>query len=269
MGDETQLTGGPSQPSVPVGNAQDLLADIFGTGPTEPTKPAAPQRAAVDDILSLFGNSTQTATAPTTAASSLAGMGDSLFSQAPPPAAAAPPPKQELPGYTAYDKNELKVTLTPQVSPARPGVVNIMARFQVSGSTPASNVHFQAAVPKTQQLQMLPMSSQIVAPGSIETQQIRVIAPAGVSRRSSSITQCSILIVSLTEPDTTSDSCFLFAGRADNTRSSRLFWVSRGVDWGWSLIESTCSNSIHTSCTNKEMTHSESSNFRSSGGALT
>jgi hypothetical protein len=42
----------------------------------------------------------------------------------------------------------LKVTLTPQTSAARPGVVNILARFQVSGTNPAIALNFQAAVPK-------------------------------------------------------------------------------------------------------------------------
>jgi AP-1 complex subunit gamma-1 len=42
----------------------------------------------------------------------------------------------------------LKITLTPQTSAARPGLVNILARFQVSGANPANGVNFQAAVPK-------------------------------------------------------------------------------------------------------------------------
>lgn len=78
-----------------------------------------------------------------------------------------------------------------------------MARFNVWGTNTATGVHFQAAVPKvcselkvngdvsvrlivflgaqSQQLQMLPMSNTDVRPGAIETQQMRVIAPPGVS----------------------------------------------------------------------------------------
>ena len=53
-----------------------------------------------------------------------------------------------LTAYPAYDKNELRISLTPQTSAQKPGVVNILARFQVTGSTPATGINFQAAVPK-------------------------------------------------------------------------------------------------------------------------
>lgn len=74
-----------------------------------------------------------------------------LETQAPPvpaPQPTQPPAAPRLTSYTAYTKNELKITLTPQTSAARPGVVNIMARFQVTGSNVASGLNFQAAVPK-------------------------------------------------------------------------------------------------------------------------
>ena len=60
------------------------------------------------------------------------------------------PPRQT--SYTAYEKNELKITLTPQVSAAKPGVINILARFQVTGDITANGVTFQAAVPKVKTL---------------------------------------------------------------------------------------------------------------------
>jgi len=44
-------------------------------------------------------------------------------------------------------------------------------------------LNFQAAVPKSQQLQMLPMSSPDVNPGATETQQMRVVAPVGSNIR--------------------------------------------------------------------------------------
>jgi AP-1 complex subunit gamma-1 len=73
----------------------------------------------------------------------------------------------------------------------------ILARFQVAGNTACTGLNFQAAVPKvtsfiyllflaysvvaqSQQLQMLPMSNPDVNPGAVETQQMRVVAPAGV-----------------------------------------------------------------------------------------
>ena len=40
------------------------------------------------------------------------------------------------------------ISLTPQRSAAQPGVVEILARFQVKGSVAATNLNFQVAVPK-------------------------------------------------------------------------------------------------------------------------
>ncbi|KAJ3826493.1 adaptin N terminal region-domain-containing protein [Lentinula raphanica] len=195
---------------------QDLLADIFGssgststpgpsTGATSPAQKS--QQSTIDDILGLFGNtpSTTAATTATPPASFMAASSPpppsmasnplSAFSipssqspapapPAPVPAAApTPPAAPRLTSYTAYEKNSLKITLTPQTSAAKPGVVMILARFQVSGGTPATGLTFQAAVPKSQQLQMLPMSNPDVGPGSVETQQMRVIAPVGSAVR--------------------------------------------------------------------------------------
>jgi len=191
----------------------DLLAEIFGgssstsaapdaSGSTSPAAPKS-QKSTIDDILGLFGNTSAPATtsSPSPAPSGGSGLDilAGLSSTSPPPAqpasnpmstfslpqsqspAPAQPAPSRLQSYTAYEKNDLKITLTPQTSAAKPGVVMILARFQVSGSAPVTGIVFQAAVPKTQQLQMLPMSNPNVNPGSTETQQMRVIAPVGVS----------------------------------------------------------------------------------------
>ncbi|KAJ3982008.1 adaptin N terminal region-domain-containing protein [Lentinula detonsa] len=194
---------------------QDLLADIFGSsgtpsasisGPSaSPASPQKSQQSTIDDILGLFGNTPSTT--PATAAGPPPGF-MSTSSPPPPmttdplsafsistsqspapaptptaPAAPAPLAASRLMSYSAYEKNSLKITLTPQTSPAKPGVVMILARFQVSGGTPATGLSFQAAVPKSQQLQMLPMSNPDINPGSVETQQMRVIAPVGSAVR--------------------------------------------------------------------------------------
>lgn len=65
----------------------------------------------------------------------------------PPPAPAATPP-----GYSAYDKNELRIILNPQTSPTRPGLVRIIASFQATGANPVTGLNFQAAVPKVSYL---------------------------------------------------------------------------------------------------------------------
>ncbi|KAG5647833.1 clathrin associated protein complex large subunit [Asterophora parasitica] len=173
-------------------NNQDLLAEIFGSSSDTPTASSSTPtpRTTVDDILGLFGSTTSPPNAstppiPNHNTPSLFSLPQSQSqSQSPPPApvpVAAPQPK--LTAYTAYEKNELKVTLTPQTSAAKPGVVVILARFQVSGGNAATGLNFQAAVPKSQQLQMLPMSNPTINPGAIETQQMRVVAPVGSNVR--------------------------------------------------------------------------------------
>lgn len=122
--------------------------------------PPLTQKNAIDDILGLFNttsitpNPPSSATSPPPSYASSTPTTHSAFSlpqsqspapvTSPHPAAAAP----RLTSYTAYDKNELKITLTPQTSPTKPGVVMILARFQVSGSSPVTGLNFQAAVPK-------------------------------------------------------------------------------------------------------------------------
>ena len=72
----------------------------------------------------------------------------SLPQSQPPPQQQQQQQQQRLTAYTAYEKNELKVTLTPQTSPNRPGIVNVLARFQVTGQNAAAGLSFQVAVPK-------------------------------------------------------------------------------------------------------------------------
>ncbi|KAF8817550.1 Adaptor protein complex AP-1 gamma subunit [Phlegmacium glaucopus] len=200
LGDEvvspTPVNG---QPTATVQSNQDLLAEIFG--PSTPTSsapttaaspPTQPQRSKVDDILTLFGTSGNLPSAPahlhpSAAPPSYSSPPSSLFTSTPAQAQSPPTPavaaQPRLTSYTAYDKNDVKITLTPQTSAARPGVVMILARFQVHGSQAATGLNFQAAVPKSQQLQMLPMSNPVVNPGAVETQQMRVVAPAGSNVR--------------------------------------------------------------------------------------
>lgn len=157
-------------------NTQDLLADIFGSSSSESSaaaasaQPAAPAKSSVNDILGLF-DSTPSVTSPTSPPTSnytspiatanplFAALGDIAPQPQPqqqpqavtpqPAAQSTRPPAQS---YIAYEGHELKVNLTPAVSPARPGVVNILARFQVTGGNAASNVNFQAAVPRVRSL---------------------------------------------------------------------------------------------------------------------
>ncbi|WWC70337.1 uncharacterized protein I206_104287 [Kwoniella pini CBS 10737] len=191
----SSATSGPS--------TQDLLADIFGTGggsdlgglgsPTSHANGGGQQKSAAADIMSLFDSTPSAPTnvsSPVTSpiqSSSASGSG-SLFDLVTPSSQqpAAPPsqqPKSQLQSYSAYEKNGLKITLTPKVSPTQPGVIQILARFQNSNGENVSGVNFQVAVPKTQQLQMQAMSSSDISAGSTETQQMRINVPAGAAIR--------------------------------------------------------------------------------------
>lgn len=170
--DEVYTSPAPNE-AAPKSRNDDLLDldDIFGssdvaspvqTAPSPTGPPAAAPRSAISDIMDLFDTSSSSSPAPGSTSSPYAGSPipqASPYASTPPqvqspPIQQQPQPQQAQPqqprltSYNAYDKNELKVSLTPQTSAARPGMVNIMARFQVSGSTPAVGVNFQAAVPK-------------------------------------------------------------------------------------------------------------------------
>ncbi|KAH9970452.1 Adaptor protein complex AP-1 gamma subunit [Russula compacta] len=183
----------PSDPvvAVPGGHKtnEDLLAEIFGgstatSTTSSPTPASQPQKTTADDILSLFGSPAPSAPPPQATPTDAPSLFDLTFTPSVTPA--APPPKPaapKLPSYTAYSKNDLLISLTPQRSTTQPGVLDILARFQVKGSTAATGLNFQVAVPKTQQLQMQPMSHPDVNPGTTETQQMRITAPAGANVR--------------------------------------------------------------------------------------
>jgi len=161
IGDDNTVTP-PSSGAVAGPSTHDLLADIFGSSSSEPTPSSSgpvPQRSAANDIMSLFDSSPATTTSPPPASAPASSASGSLFDMvspsatSPPPAAApapTPAPKapaqQQLQSYPAYEKNGLKITLTPKTSPAQAGVVQILARFTSTQSV--ENVNFQVAVPK-------------------------------------------------------------------------------------------------------------------------
>lgn len=149
----------PSDPvvAVPGGHKtnEDLLAEIFGASPatsgTTPTPASQPQKTTAADILGLFDSPAPSAppqAPPNAAASSLFDLIPMETTAAPPPPRPATAAAPSLPSYTAYNKNDLLISLTPQRSATQPGLVEILARFQVKGSVAATGLNFQVAVPK-------------------------------------------------------------------------------------------------------------------------
>ncbi|QRW03390.1 adaptin (adaptor HA1/AP1 adaptin gamma subunit) [Ceratobasidium sp. AG-Ba] len=192
MGDEPAAAPGAS--SAPAQPTTDLLADLFGGGgdggaaSAAPAAAPAPQKNSIQDILGLFDAAPAPAPVPATNGSNpLGGLFDAASVPATASPAPAPVPAQRptaptaapnRPTFVAYEKNGLRITLVPQVLAARPGMIQIQARFEALAG-PVSGVSFQVAVPRTQQLQMLPMSSADVQPGTVETQNLKILAPPG------------------------------------------------------------------------------------------
>lgn len=157
-------------------NNADLLADILGGGSGEqaqsPVNGQAKQQSNMDSIMDLFGSqpSVTQSSGPTQPDSSndiLGGFGKSQVAQ----------PQQQA--HTAYNKNDLLLAFTVQRSAQ---AVQVTAKFRNTSSLETlSSVNLQAAVPKTQKLQLQAISSSELAGGQEATQQMRITSVQGVS----------------------------------------------------------------------------------------
>lgn len=158
----------------------DLLADILG-GPSTTSPPpqtTSPAPSNVNSILDLFNNPgtpspqppVQSSQAPSAALDLLGGVSS-------PPASVSTPAGP--PAHTAYHKNDLQITFQLQRTAA---AVQILARFRNTGSFGhLGGVALQAAVPKSQKLQLQPITQSELDGGQEATQQMRVLGLNGVS----------------------------------------------------------------------------------------
>lgn len=184
MGD-TGPTPAPSN-GASTSNA-DLLADILGGGTTSPAPQSnsatpAPQNN-MSAIMDLFGSTpaAQATPPPQAAAPQSAGfdiLGGLGTSSSPAPQAAAAAAVAPA-GFPCYNNNGLVVTIATQRNAE--GIVQALARFRNASGGPLSNVGLQAAVPKSQKLQLNNISSSELAPGTEATQAMRVQGAKGVS----------------------------------------------------------------------------------------
>ncbi|EED20006.1 AP-1 adaptor complex subunit gamma, putative [Talaromyces stipitatus ATCC 10500] len=184
------LIGGSDVPSVssPTGangvsaNTADLLADILGggSGTSSPAPPAATSNTAA--IMDLFGSNgtppparPQTQSPLPTSASQdlLGGLGGLAISTPPPPTAAA------AGGHTAFNKNDLLLTLQVQRNASGSGA-QVLVRFRnQSDFTRITNVGLQAAVPKSQRLQLSAITKADLGGGEEGTQVMKIAAVSG------------------------------------------------------------------------------------------
>ncbi|KAK5656159.1 hypothetical protein OQA88_4919 [Cercophora sp. LCS_1] len=174
---------GPPAPSPANGsqNNADLLADILGGAASPPAASAPPGQSNVASIMDLFSQGPATTPSPAPVVAAAPASSVDLFSTttSPPPQAAAPP--QTPLGHPCYDTNGLNVTI--QIQRNAEGTIQAVARFRNTGpGSSLSNVGLQAAVPKSQKLQLLSISSTELGPGAEATQIMRVAGCKGPLR---------------------------------------------------------------------------------------
>lgn len=162
-------------------NTASLLGDILGDGglstpsPQPASKPAASvNTSAIMDLFGPNGNIPSPVPAQSAVSSGsmdlLAGLGG-----------AAPAPSPPAPAvHTAYNKDGL--TLTFQIQRNGGGDAQIQARFRNNSNFDSfSNVGLQAAVPKSQRLQLSAINKPDLNAGEEGTQILKVAALNGVS----------------------------------------------------------------------------------------
>jgi AP-1 complex subunit gamma-1 len=160
-------------------NNTDLLADILG-GPSTSSPPPQttppPAKSNVGSIMDLFDTPSNSTPQPpmqrpsSTTADLFSGMSS-------PPAQTSTPPASGPPVHPAYNKNYLHITFQLQ---RNANAVQILARFRNTGALDhLGNVSLQAAVPKSQKLQLQPISQGELDGGQEATQQMRVTAING------------------------------------------------------------------------------------------
>ncbi|KAF2502574.1 Adaptor protein complex AP-1 gamma subunit [Lophium mytilinum] len=179
------LMGGsdmPSELNAPTNGSQnnaDLLADILGgsslSSPGGQTT-SQPPKSNVSSIMDLFDTPSTTTPQPTMQQPPSSNV-DLFSSMSTPPPQASPPPVSGPPAHPAYNKNDLQITFQLQRNAT---AVQVLARFRNTGAFDhLGGVSLQAAVPKSQKLQLQPISQAELDGGQEATQQMRVTAVNG------------------------------------------------------------------------------------------
>ncbi|KAK7419991.1 clathrin associated protein complex large subunit [Neonectria punicea] len=163
--------------NVPSTTNTDLLADILGgtTSPGPSSSSPPPPQSNVSSIMDLFGSGPESSTASPGPPSSNLDLMSSVSASTPQPQTPQAPA-----GIPCYDANDLNLTF--QIQRNAEGMIQAIAKFRNNGSATLSNVGLQAAVPKSQKLQLLSISSSDLMPGAEATQTMRVSGCKGPLR---------------------------------------------------------------------------------------
>jgi AP-1 complex subunit gamma-1 len=168
-------------------NTADLLADILGgsgsvsSPPPQSTSPPPLQQSNTASIMGLFGSNGPSSPPPQQPPTASSASADLFYSLSPTPQAqAASPPVPAGPlAHTAYNKNSLVLTL--QVQRSAQGA-QVLARFRnTSNFDSLTAVGLQAAVPKSQKLQLNAINKADLQGGEEGTQAMRIVGVSGVS----------------------------------------------------------------------------------------
>ncbi|KAH7070526.1 adaptin N terminal region-domain-containing protein [Paraphoma chrysanthemicola] len=163
--------------------SQDLLADILGGGGSSASSPP-PQNSTptpqsnVANIMDLFNSGPSASPAPAQSrpapqAASMDLLGGSGSSSQP----TAPAPASGPAAHPVYNKNDLQIAFQMKRDA---NAIQLLARFRNTGSlSQLSSVNLQAAVPKSQKLQLQPISTTELDAGQEATQQMRVTSVNG------------------------------------------------------------------------------------------
>lgn len=162
-------------------NNASLLEDILGGGHSISSAPAQPSRSNADSIMDLFSSTPATSNGYTSQPSQQSStQSASLFDglSSPPPQTATQTSSASV-AHEAYNRNEIMLTMQVQRSA---GVAQVLARFRnMSNFDRFSGVGLQAAVPKSQKLQLNAVSKAELDGGDEATQQMKITAVTGVS----------------------------------------------------------------------------------------
>ncbi|KAI8368059.1 adaptin N terminal region-domain-containing protein [Blakeslea trispora] len=171
----------PAPASTSSGSNADLLADLFGgsSQPSVPSTAPAPAPAAPatmsHDLMDLLGGGGNTMSSPSPQYTAPNNNNNTTTSTTGLDSFASP---TQAPGYEAFAKHGLNIRLVPSRDRNNPNIINIQILFMNDGSQGViSNLQFQAAVPKSQRLQLNTASSSTVAPNTTEKQLMRINNP--------------------------------------------------------------------------------------------
>ena len=157
-------------------NNADLLADILGGGSSISSAPTQTPSSNNNGIMDLFSSQSNTNGLSSQPRQQSTTASNDLFSSMSPQ---PPQPSASAQAHTAYEKNDMLLTLQIQ---RNAGVAQVLARFHnTSNFSRFSSVGLQAAVPKSQKLQLNAVSKAEMEGGEEVTQGMRISAVTGVS----------------------------------------------------------------------------------------